>query len=229
VKQWGLIILLVIISVPTFAANEVNPIYYISTEEYPPYNYRDPGSQQILGLATQKVETMMREAGFRYQIRLFPWMRAYNKALTGPRYCVFSTAKNPEREKKFYWIGPLATVEWALFAKKETPAANVRTLEEAKHFVVGGLEGDASLAELKRQGFRTESVVTNWLNKDKLVGQRIQLWIDDPIYVDWEKKKGTEFFDYVKVLRLTMSPLYLACNIETPAIEIELLRKTMKK
>ncbi|AFY03030.1 hypothetical protein Bdt_3355 [Bdellovibrio bacteriovorus str. Tiberius] len=164
---------------------------------------------------------------FEYQIRLYPWLRAYNRALSGARHCVYSTARTTEREALFHWIGPLVTVEWALFAKKGTPAASIQKLEDARQFVIGGLEGDASLSELKRQGFKTESVVTNWLNKDKLVGQRIQLWIDDPVYIEFEKQKGTEFFDYVKVVKIASVDLYLACNIKTPTEEIELLKKSM--
>jgi polar amino acid transport system substrate-binding protein len=210
-------------------AVEVDRFYHISTEDYPPYNYSDPELKTVLGYSTDQVRKMMLAAGFNYDIKLYPWMRAYNRSLSGSRYCVYSTAKNPERENLFHWIGPLVTVEWSLFAKKGTPAAEVRTLEEAKQFVIGGLEGDASLIELKRQGFKAESVVTNWLNKEKLVGQRIQLWIDDPRYIEYEEKGGASLFEYVKVVKFKSSPLYLACNIETPLSEIESLRKALRK
>ncbi|MGE9745806.1 hypothetical protein [Bdellovibrio bacteriovorus] len=152
--------------------------YQISTEDYPPYNHYDK-NKSIVGLATNKVRKIMETSGFQYEIRLYPWLRAYNRALSG-----------------------------------------------ARQYVIGGLEGDASLSELKRQGFKTESVVTNWLNKDKLVGQRIQLWIDDPVYIDFEKQKGTEFFDYVKVVHIASVDLFLACNISTPLNEVELLHKS---
>lgn len=203
--------------------------YHISTEDYPPYSYYDSELKTVMGFSTNQVRKMMLAAGFTYDIKLYPWMRAYNRSLSGPRYCVYSTAKNPERENLFYWIGPLVTVEWSLFAKKGTAAAQVRTLEEAKRFVVGGLEGDASLTELRRQGFKAESVVTNWLNREKLTGQRIQLWIDDPVYIEYEEKGGANLYDYVKVVKFKSSPLYLACNIETPLKEIETLRAALKR
>ncbi|WP_374027617.1 substrate-binding periplasmic protein [Bdellovibrio bacteriovorus] len=199
--------------------------YQISTEDYPPYNHYDK-NKSIVGLATNKVRKIMETSGFQYEIRLYPWLRAYNRALSGARHCVYSTARTVDREALFHWIGPLVTVEWALFAKRGTPAASINKLEEARQYVIGGLEGDASLSELKRQGFKTESVVTNWLNKDKLVGQRIQLWIDDPVYIDFEKQKGTEFFDYVKVVHIASVDLFLACNISTPLNEVELLHKS---
>lgn len=210
----------------TSAYAEVTPFYYLSTEDYPPYNHYDTKTKQVVGIATDKVKKIMLSSGFGHQIKIYPWLRAYNRALAGPRYCVFSTARTVDREALFHWVGPLVTVEWALFAKKGTPAAAIRRLEEARQFVIGGLEGDASLNELKRQGFKTESVVTNWLNKNKLVGQRIQLWIDDPVYVDFERKKGTDFFDYVKVVHVASVDLYLACNISTPLNEVELLQKS---
>ncbi|MFS4460169.1 substrate-binding periplasmic protein [Bdellovibrio sp. HCB2-146] len=214
--------------IPRAMAQSV-PFYSITTEDYPPYSFYDESSKRILGHSTERVRRLMKAAGFKFEIKLYPWMRAYNKSLTGPRHCVYSTARNPEREPSFYWIGPLVTVEWSLFAKKGTPAAQVRTLEEAKEYVVGGLEGDASLAELKRQGFKTESVVTNWLNKEKLVGQRVQLWIDDPLYIEFEEKGGANLFDYVKVVKVASSDLYLACNIQTPLKEIETLKKAFRR
>lgn len=210
-------------------AAEPERFYHVSTEDYPPYNYYDSELKTVLGYSTNQVRKMMVAAGFNYDIKLYPWMRAYNRGLSGARHCVYSTAKNPERENLFHWIGPLVTVEWSLFAKKGTPAAQVRTLAEAKQFVVGGLEGDASVADLKRQGFKVESVVTNWLNKEKLVGQRIQLWLDDPRYIEYEEKGGAHLFEYVKVVKFKSSPLYLACNIETPLSEIESLRKSLRK
>lgn len=219
-----------ILSFASYAGGAVEPIlYHISTEDYPPYNYYDSELKTVMGYSTNRVRKMMLAAGFNYNIRLYPWMRAYNRSLSGSRYCVYSTAKNAERENLFYWIGPLVTVEWSLFAKKGTAAAQVRNLEEAKQFVVGGLEGDASLTELRQKGFKAESVVTNWLNKEKLVGQRIQLWIDDPRYIEYEEKGGANLFDYVKVVKFKSSPLYLACNIETPLSEIEALRHALPK
>lgn len=225
--KFSLVFLLVLLSATVAASAPEGKSFQISTEDYPPYNHYDERNKTIVGLATDKVRNAMDKAGFKYQIRLYPWLRAYNRALNGSRHCVYSTARTPEREALFHWIGPLVTVEWALFAKKGTAAASIQKLEEARQFVIGGLEGDASLSELKRQGFKTESVVTNWLNKDKLVGQRIQLWIDDPAYIDFEKQKGTEFFDYVKVVRIANVDLYLACNLKTPEEEIKLLKKSV--
>ncbi|MFV8257383.1 substrate-binding periplasmic protein [Bdellovibrio bacteriovorus] len=225
--QLSLVFFLALFSTSGAVSAQVEKSYQISTEDYPPYNYYNSKTKAIVGLATNKVRRAMEKSGVEYQIRLYPWLRAYNRALSAPRHCVYSTARTPDREALFHWIGPLVTVEWALFAKKGTPAASIQKLEEARQFVIGGLEGDASLSELKRQGFKTESVVTNWLNKDKLVGQRIQLWIDDPVYIDFEKQKGTEFFDYVKVVKIASVDLYLACNIKTPSAEIELLKKSV--
>lgn len=214
----------------SFSTHAAEPLYTLSTEEYPPYSYLGADQKQVLGFSTEKVIRLMNRSGFDYKINLYPWMRAYSRAqLGGPRYCVFSTARNPDRENLFHWIGPLLKVEWALFAKEGSPAASVRTLEDAKKYLIGGLEGDASAEEMKKLGFKVESVVSNWLNNEKLQGQRVQLWIDDPVYVAYQLKKENKVSDYIKVVTFKYSDLYLACNLQTPLEEIKKLQKELTK
>ncbi|MGV8495432.1 hypothetical protein ACV342_32445, partial [Pseudomonas aeruginosa] len=49
-----------------------------------------------------------------------PWDRVYQQALSEPGYGVFSTARTPEREDKFKWVGPLAVNDWVLMARGDS-------------------------------------------------------------------------------------------------------------
>ncbi|MNL60134.1 hypothetical protein D3C87_1839200 [compost metagenome] len=82
---------------------------------------------------------------------------------------------------------------------------------------------------MKKLGFKVESVVSNWLNNEKLQGQRVQLWIDDPVYVSYQLKKENRTSDYIKVVTFKYSDLYLACNLQTPIEEIKKLQKELTK
>lgn len=200
---------------------------HLSTEEYPPYSYPlSQDSRLAGGLVVDKILGLLKDHAVDTELRIFPWKRAYQRALDGVNHCVFSTARTPERESLFLWFGPVVNVEWAFLAKEGTPAASISSLSEAKKFLIGGLEGDASLEALQKQGFKTESVVNNWLNKEKLQTQRIQLWMDDPAYVDYELRKNKDaHFKYKKVHVLQHSDLYLACNKKLSLDLIPILKR----
>lgn len=223
--SWLITLVVAIVLTSSLALSRQKNFYSLSTEEYPPYSYFDPAKGEVGGIATHEVQALMKRAGMNFEIKVYPWLRAYNRTLKAPRRCVFSTARTAPREELFHWIGPIVKVEWALIAKKGTPADKVRSLEDARPYLIGGLEGDASLESLKAKGFKTESVVSNWLNRDKLEGQRIQLWVDDPAYIAYQIQHGATSLDYEKVYVLEYVPLYLACNIRTPSAEINRLKE----
>lgn len=203
--------------------------YDLGTEEYPPYNFTDPKTGELRGQATEKVRDLMRIAGLPFKIQVAPWLRSYNRALSGPRRCVFSTARNEARESLFEWVGPLVTVEWVLFAKRGTPAAAVTTLNEAKKYTIGGVIGGAVVEELLADGYRIEGVHRAWLNQEKLLNQRIQLWLEDPEYIKFRTAVGSEAIPLIRTVVFKKRELYLACNLKTPQGELLRLRKALKE
>ena len=44
----------------------------IVTEEYPPYNYRDPVSENAKGVSTEIVNALLRELGIHAKIEFYP-------------------------------------------------------------------------------------------------------------------------------------------------------------
>ena len=89
----------------------------LTTEDYPPFNIVDPKTGVVTGVATEKVQEMMRRADQRYTITPFPWSRAFQMGQKVPNTCVFSTTRTPERENLFKWVGPLV--------KSRTPPRSV--------------------------------------------------------------------------------------------------------
>ncbi|MBC9045182.1 ABC transporter substrate-binding protein, partial [Pseudomonas aeruginosa] len=72
----------------------------------------------------------------------FPWDRVYQQALSEPGYGVFSTARTPEREDKFKWVGPLAVNDWVLMARGDS-SIHLNSLEDAARYRIGGYKNDA--------------------------------------------------------------------------------------
>ena len=96
------------------------------TENFPPYNMAEGGKNfarddKISGIAVELVREMFKRAGVNYSLTLrFPWERIYKMALEKPGYGVFVTARLPEREKDFKWVGPLGPDDWVMLARADS-------------------------------------------------------------------------------------------------------------
>ena len=92
------------------------------TENFPPYNMAKNGknfaqNENIEGIAVDVLRETFKRAGISYSMTLrFPWERIYRLALENPGYGVFVTARVPEREALFKWVGPIGPDDWVLLA-----------------------------------------------------------------------------------------------------------------
>eukprot|EP01133_Synstelium_polycarpum_P019130 gene19130-22909_t len=129
----------------------------------------------VVGRETMKVREIMARAGIGYTIELLPWKRAYAQALREPDTCVFSTTRTQEREALFRWIGPLNEAEWVLYGLAERRLA-LRTLDDARGLVIGTVLGDARDDYLRQHGMSVAPVTQEWINPQKLLLGRIDLW-----------------------------------------------------
>jgi len=116
------------------------------TENYKPFQYYNEKGE-LDGFGIELVKMIFDEAGIKIEgndIKLIPWVRAYNLALNNVDSAVFVTVKNEVRDKLFKWVGPLAPRKKWLYKLKERTDIQLRTLEDAKRFVVGSTRGSAT-------------------------------------------------------------------------------------
>jgi polar amino acid transport system substrate-binding protein len=148
----------------------------ILTEDLPPLNYVDQGI--LLGPSVEMVKEVQRRIGSTEKIRVYPWARAYQIALEEENVVLFGVSHTPTREKKFKWVGPLATKRDILVAKKGSGLV-IRSLEEAKKVRrIGVLRDDTKEEFLESHGFTNlEPVSDERKNAQKLVLGRIDLWV----------------------------------------------------
>ena len=138
---------------------EVDPSYTVVllTENFPPYNMAVNGKnfaqeENINGIAVDIVKEMFKRAGVQYNLTLrFPWDRIYKLALEKPGYGVFVTARLPEREALFKWVGPIGPDDWVLLGKADS-SITLNSLDEAKQYKVGAYKGDAIAEHLVEKG-----------------------------------------------------------------------------
>ncbi|GLU41978.1 ABC transporter substrate-binding protein [Pseudomonas sp. NBRC 100443] len=214
---------------------EISPDYsmVLLTENFPPYNMAINGKNfaqedNIDGIAVDIVREMYKRAGIKYSMTLrFPWERIYKLALEKPDYGVFVTARLPERESAFKWVGPIGPDDWVLLARGDSPIA-LKSLDEAKKYRVGAYKGDAMAEYLAEHGFEPALALRDQENAGKLQKGEIDLWASgDPAGRYLAKQVGVSGLK--TVLRFNSDQLYLALNKETPDEVVRKLQAALDK
>ncbi|WP_275546811.1 MULTISPECIES: substrate-binding periplasmic protein [unclassified Pseudomonas] len=204
------------------ARAEVDPDYTVVllTENFPPYNMAINGKNfaqedNIDGIAVDIVQEMFKRAGVRYNLTLrFPWDRIYKLALEKPGYGVFVTARLPEREETFKWVGPIGPDDWVMLAQGDSPVT-LTGLDDAKRYRIGAYKGDAISEYLSEKGVEHSTSLRDQENARKLATGQIDLWATgDPAGRYLAKQEGISGLK--TVLRFNSAELYLALNKETP-------------
>ncbi|MBT2297221.1 substrate-binding periplasmic protein [Pseudomonas fluorescens] len=190
------------------------------TENFPPYNMARNGKnfaqdENINGIAVDIVREIFKRADISYSLTLrFPWERIYKLALDNPGYGVFVTARLPEREKLFKWVGPIGPDDWIMLAKADSKIS-LDSLEQARQYRIGAYKGDAIAETLARQGLNPVVVLRDQDNAKKLVNGQIDLWATgDPAGRYLARQEGVS--DLKTVLRFNSAELYLALNKDVP-------------
>ena len=195
---------------------------HIVGEHLPPSSMME--GNVVVGRETMKVREIMARAGIGYAIELLPWKRAYAQALREPDTCIFSTSRTQEREALFRWIGPLNEAEWVLYGLAERRLA-LRTLDDARGLVIGTVLGDARDDYLRQRGLNVAPVTQEWLNPQKLLLGRIDLWavgmaVGSKPFLgkEWEGK-------VVPLLTFNRVQTYLACNKQLPEAQAAAMQR----
>ncbi|MBS7662378.1 ABC transporter substrate-binding protein [Pseudomonas lalucatii] len=214
---------------------EIDPDYrmVLLTENFPPYNMAINGKNfaqedNLDGIAVDIVREMFKRAGIQYNLTLrFPWDRIYKLALEKPGYGVFVTARLPEREALFKWVGPIGPDDWVLLARGDSPIS-LSSLEQAKQYKVGAYKGDAIAQHLEERGLQPITALRDQLNAKKLMEGQIDLWATgDPAGRYLAKQEGVSGLK--TVLRFDSAQLYLALNREVPDEVVQKLQSELER
>ncbi|MBM7049794.1 MULTISPECIES: ABC transporter substrate-binding protein [Rhizobium] len=184
---------------------------HFTTEEYPPFNYRD--GKTPVGATVEQVQKVMTDIGVDYTIDVMPWARAYNQALTEPFTCVFATAHNDERDKLFKWVQPLL-IDRNILIKHSGSTVTAATIDEAKRYLVGTWRQDYTETVLRRNNFPRIDVGSDFrATLKKLMSDRVDLMPISESYFDKLKKDGNAV---EKVTILSQQPMGIACQKDFP-------------
>ena len=190
----------------------------VVTEEMAPYNFLDEKDQSVAGLSTELVHEILKRADVEYQIRLYPWARAYRMAQEAPNVAIYSIGRNDEREKLFKWVGVIVNREVFLYKLKGRPDIRANSLEDLKAYKLGGIRDGARTMYLRKEGLAVEEATDDASNIKKLQTRRIDAFpIDEPNLVYLAQKNGVDFESMERLIKLEKMSggLYLAFSLNT--------------
>lgn len=202
----------------------------LTTEDYPPFNIKADAGHPISGISTDIVRELMKRAGITIEITMYPWQRALTIAASDADSCVYSTVRTAKREPAYKWVGPLTSDDWALFATTSS-TINLKTLEDAHKYKLGGYQGDAAGDFLVSHKFNVDVADSDKFNPQKLAAGRIDLWIagvrTGPFVA---RREGVS--DIKPVLTFGEAKdyqMYLACNKAVPDATIHRLNDILRQ
>lgn len=119
--------------IPRMIDNFVAGTIQLFTEYSPPSSYSigEGTSYDVKGSSIDILNVIMQRAGYANKINLTQWNDGYAIAQYLPNSAIFATARTPEREKKFQWVGPISTNR-TFFYTLAGSGLQVQTIEQAK-------------------------------------------------------------------------------------------------
>lgn len=176
---------------------------------------------QSKGIAVEVVEQLFKEAKIEVDpVKLYPLKRMIKNVQTDPYTFGFSLFRTPARENQYKWVVPVTLPIRSILVKlKSRDDIVVNSLDEAKRYKIGIVNGNNLETTLKKSGFtKLEGVSTNEINYKKLFGGRIDLVaIREPTIMSELKKKGFSTDDIEIAFALdTGREAWLLTNLKTP-------------
>lgn len=138
--------------------NELKSIDFL-TENYPPLNYEEEG--KLYGVSVDILEALFGKMSVdltRENVNLMNWSDAYQQTLNQEYTMLFSTARLPERELLFKWVGPIAP-EKTIIVGLASGNLVVNSVEDLNNFSIGAIKDYAAILVLLNQGVFQEKIV----------------------------------------------------------------------
>ena len=128
------------------------PELQVVTESSPPYQIMLDG--EVAGPATDKVKDILATAGISAHFNMYPWARAYKKALNEPNTLIYAIAKTDKREKLFYWLTPVTYYKFGLVKLSTRDDIQIDDIQNIKQYRFAVQREDISHEWLLNKGLK---------------------------------------------------------------------------
>ena len=230
---YGIICFIFLVLGMTNGASHAESIHYtVYTEELEPVHFTRQGTH--LGIATELVQAIFREAGLPMTLESYPWKRSYYYSLHDDNSFIYTINRTTEREEKFHWIGPILPKRTWLYRLKSRKDIKVQNIHDLKNYTTTVLLGYALTRELEDAGLqRDKELVVRTTKKEQL---RVLLKGHADLITGNEftlprALQGTGFTinDMVPVLLMSNRGYFLAANLHVAPEVITRLQAANQK
>lgn len=201
----------------------------VVTSDFPPFQFVSGG--KVIGITTEIVEAVVKNAGFSIDIKSYPWPRTYKMGLKGPGVLIYSIVKTPERAQLFKWIGVIAPYDVYFWKLKSRKDIKITSVADAKAYNCGGVIDDNKSIQLQKLGFVPEKnldlVASDEINVRKLFAGRIDIMTFDLATFRYKvQAEGLDFSKFERMIKLQGSSqeLQLAASLDTTEATVKKLR-----
>jgi len=211
-------------------------VFYVYTEQLPPFNYME--NDKVVGSSTALLEEMFKKSGHSIahgKITLTSWARGYHEGLNTPNTIIYSTARTPERENLFKWVGPINKLTIGLIAKKSAKI-EIKSPTCLNNYTIAVMHETAGESILLNAGVKPQNLerFSNAASQiKKLHGGRVDMMAFgvEAMY-QLLRNEGIDPLEYEMVYALKESDLYFAFHKDTDDAIIKAFNdilKTIKK
>ena len=208
------------------------PLIFVA-EELPPYHFIN-SEGQASGALVEIVQAVLNHANLPGKIKIQPLVRGFKATQIHKNTFMFSMLRTADRETEFQWVGQTYKSSAVLIGLKGRLDINLRSLESAKHYVVGTIRGYHSAYFLHENGFKEKEnlslSVTSKHLWSMLFNGRIDLVLTNSMALDKEiTQAGFDATSIAAYLSLTDFPseLYIATGLTTSSTVIEQLSQAL--
>jgi len=200
--------------------------------ETTPYTFLK--GDRVEGPATEVVEKTLQTAGLTdYQVKLYPWARAYDMALKEPGVLIYLIARTAAREQQFKWAGEIMKIQYHLYRLRDRSDISVKTLADAKNYTIGVMRDDVRQQYLQSRGFQRLAVSAQWIdNFNKLIKRQVDLvplTQDDASSLCAEAHFDCAGLERVLTLDEASTGLYMAYSASTADSTVQKTRSAFDK
>lgn len=197
-------------------------------QEFPPFNYTDQKNGKIQGILVEKVQEILKRGGDSSTLASSSLARTLHNAANEENTCALGVHRTPEREASYKWIGPLIIDDWVLYGRKPEARA-LKTIEDAKPYVIGSFKNASSGIKLSELGYRVEFASQDEDNPRLLVNGRIEYWNSSELHGMYLAQQQGYGNDISRALRYKSLGLYLACHPHLDKARVELYNQLNKE